>query len=79
MSTRREKINAAMDSAVRYSPLAGNIQLLSQVLLVLLIHIRDDGLPAGGRRGGTWSASDRSDHVFKSLHHILDMTHVVQV
>lgn len=79
MSSCREKINAAVDSAIRYSPLARNIQLLSQVLLVLLIHVLDDGLPAGGRRGGTWSTSDRSDHVFKSLHHTLDMMHVVQV
>lgn len=79
MSSGREKINAAMDSAVRYSPLAGNKQLLSQVLLVLLVHVRDDGLPAGGRCGATRLASHRSDRVFKSLHHVLDMKHIVQV
>lgn len=48
MPSRREKINAAVDTAVRYSPLAGNIQLLSQVFLILLIHVGDNGLPAGG-------------------------------
>lgn len=60
MSGSREKINAAVDSAVRYSPLAGNMQLLSQVFLILLVYILDYGLPAGGWSSRKWWTSDHS-------------------
>lgn len=49
MSGGREKVDAAVDSAVGYSPLAVNIQFLSQVLLILLVDVLLYGLPAGGK------------------------------
>lgn len=48
VSSGREEIDAAVDSTVRYSPLAVHMQLLSQVFLILLIDILHYGLPAGG-------------------------------
>lgn len=50
MPASREEINAAVDSAVWYSPLAVDIQLLSQVLFILLVHILHYGLPAGDKK-----------------------------
>ena len=50
MSSGREEVDAAVDSGVRYSPLAVDMQLLSQVCLILLIDILYYGLPAGGEQ-----------------------------
>lgn len=49
MSSGGEKVDTAVDSGVRYSPLAVYMQLLSQVFLILLIDVLHYGLPAGDR------------------------------
>lgn len=45
----REKVDATVDSAVRYWPLAVDMQLFLKVLLILLVDILYNGLPAAGR------------------------------
>lgn len=47
MSSGREEVDAAVDPAVRYSSLAVDVQLLSQVFLILLVDVLDYWLPAG--------------------------------
>lgn len=47
MSSGRKEIDAAVDSGVRYSPLAVDMQLLSKVFLILLVDVLHYGLPAG--------------------------------
>lgn len=49
---RRQEVDAAVNSAVRDSSLAVDVQLLSQVFLILLVDILHDGLPAGKRGPG---------------------------
>lgn len=49
MSSGREKVDATVNSAVRYSPLAVNMQLLSEVLLILFVNVFHDWLPAKER------------------------------
>lgn len=46
VSSGREEVDAAVHSAVRYSPLTVDVQLLSQVFLILLIDILHYWLPA---------------------------------
>ena len=50
MSSGREEVDAAVHSAIRYSPLAVHIQLFSQIFLILLVDIFHYGLPAGEKR-----------------------------
>lgn len=62
MSGSREEIDATVDSAVRYYPLAVDMQLLSQVFLILLIDVFHYRLPAGKRSGREESVSDGKIH-----------------
>lgn len=66
MSGSREEIDAAVDSAVGYYPLAVDMQLLSQVFLILLIDIFHYRFPAGKRSSRVGSVSDRKIHSFLS-------------
>lgn len=52
MSSCREKVDATVDSAVRDWPLAIYIKLFFQVLLILLVDILHNGLPATDRQTG---------------------------
>lgn len=47
VSCGRKEVDAAVDAAVWYSPLAVDVDLLSQVLLVLLVDVLHYGIPAG--------------------------------
>lgn len=60
MSSGGEKVDAAVDSSIRYSPLAVHMQLLFQVFFILLIDILHYGLPAKGRCGREESGSDQT-------------------
>lgn len=60
MSSGGEKVDAAVDSSIRYSPFAGHVQLLFQVFFILLIDVFHYGLPAKGRCGREESGSDRT-------------------
>lgn len=46
MSSGREEVDAAVDSAVENSPLAADMQLLSQVFLILFVDVCYYRLPA---------------------------------
>lgn len=58
MSGGWEEVDAAVDSAVRYPLLAVDVQLLSQVFLILLGDVLHYGLPAEKRSGREESVSD---------------------
>lgn len=53
VSSRRKEVDATVDSAVRYRPLAVYMQLFFQVLFILLVDILHNGLPATGRQDRT--------------------------
>lgn len=49
VSSCRKKVDATVDSAVRYWPLALYVQLFFEVLFILLFDILQNGLPARDR------------------------------
>ena len=46
MPSGRQEVDAAVHPAVGDPPLPVDVELLPQVLLVLLVHVTHDGLPA---------------------------------
>lgn len=50
MSSWGDEIEAAVNPGVRDPLLPGDVDLLLQELLILLIDVLEDGLPAGGNR-----------------------------
>lgn len=50
MPSWRDEIEAAVNPGVRDALLSGDVDLLLQELLILLIDVFEDGLPAGGNR-----------------------------
>lgn len=52
MSGGGEEVDAAVDPAVWYPPLPVDMQLFSQVFLILLVDMLHYGLPAGERSRG---------------------------
>ena len=62
MSGRGDEVEAAVDTSVRDAFLPGDVHLLLQELLVLLVDVLLNGLPAGGggkRAGGGPEGHDR--------------------
>lgn len=50
MASGGDEIEAAVNPGVRDALLPGDVDLLLQELLILLIDVFEDGLPAGGNR-----------------------------
>lgn len=50
VSSCRKKVDATVDSAVRYWPLAVYMQLFFEVLFILLVDILHNGLPTTDRQ-----------------------------
>lgn len=54
MPSGRQEVDAAVHAAVRDPPLPVDVEFLPKVLLILLVHVVHDGLPAEERSRKTW-------------------------
>ena len=64
VSSRGDEVEAAVDTSVRDAFLPGDVHLLLQELLILLVDVFLNGLPAGGGgRGGGEKAEGRSRRI----------------